>query len=77
MLAWILIPMGIVIVVYSAKIERFTGSIDFAEKIFGTGRTDTFIKLFGLAVTLLSIMWVAGGLQSFLGSSFSIFFGGT
>ena len=66
MIAWLLIPAGILMVVYVEKVVRFTGEIPFAEKWFGSGGTYTFMKLLGLGVTLLSIMWVSGGLDVFL-----------
>ena len=66
MFAWLLIPLGVVIVVYSNKIVEYIGEIDFAEKIFPGGGTYTFVKLFGLGLTVLSFMWAVGGLQPLL-----------
>jgi len=54
MIAWILIPVGILMVVYAEKVGRLTGSIPFAEKIFGIGGTYPFLKLVGLAITILT-----------------------
>jgi len=75
MLAWLLIPAGIVIIVKSAQIGDFVGEIDFAEKYLGRGGTYSFIKLFGLAVTIFSIMWLTGDLPAFLHGTLGRFFG--
>ncbi|MBT3349012.1 hypothetical protein HN954_03240 [bacterium] len=77
MIAWLLIPGGIVVIVYAVKIvDQFFGEIPFAEKIFGSGGTYTFIKLLGLAMTLFSIVWLTGDLPHWLRSTFGKFFGG-
>lgn len=75
MLAWLLIPAGIVVIVKSAQIGDFIGEIDFAERVFGSGGTYNFIKLFGLAITILSIIWLTGDLPAFLQSTLGRFFG--
>ena len=75
MLAWLLIPAGIVIIIKSAQIGNFIGEIDFAEKFFGSGGTYTFIKLFGLATTILAIVWLTGDLPAFLHGTLGRFFG--
>ncbi len=74
MIAWILIPLGVLVIVYADKIVDFTGDIDFAEKFLGVGGTYTFMKLFGLGLTILSFMWIVGGLQPILHSTFGRFF---
>ena len=66
LVSWLLIPVGIVIVVKAIAIGDFIGEIDWCERYIGSGGTYTFIKLFGLAVTLLSIMWLSGGPQDWL-----------
>jgi len=75
MIPWLLIPLGIAIIVYSNKIGSWTGEINVAERIFGTNGTYLFIKLLGLAITILSFMWITGGLQEVLESLFKKFFG--
>ena len=75
MFAWLLIPLGIVIVVKSAQIGDFIGEIDFAENFMGAGGTYNFIKLFGLATTILSIIWLTGDLPAFLQGTLGKFFG--
>ncbi len=55
---------GILIMKYSVAItDQFTGRIDFAEKYFSAGLgsgTYTWWKLFGLAVCILSVLWLFG-----------------
>lgn len=75
MFAWFLIPVGVLMILYSNKIVEYTGEIDFAEKLFLQGGTYTFIKLFGLGLTILSFMWAVGGLQPLLLSFFGPMFG--
>ena len=75
LLTLLLIPAGIIMVWKSTQIGDFTGELDFAEKIFGSGGTYSFIKFFGIAVTLLSIMWLTGGPQVFLQDHVGKFFG--
>ena len=77
MLLWLLIPVGVLVIVYSKKIVDLTGTIPFAEKIFMNGGTYTFIKLCGLAIIILSFMSITGGLQSFLKNFFGPLFGAT
>ncbi|MCL5666273.1 MAG: hypothetical protein M1383_00660 [Patescibacteria group bacterium] len=53
---------------YSVAItDQFTGKIDLAEKYLGTGigaGTYTFWKLFGLAMCVLSVLWLFNMLPS-------------
>ena len=62
----LLIIGGILMIVYTGKVVDFTGRFDFAENWFPGGGTYTFIKLLGLAMAILSFMWITGGLQGFL-----------
>ena len=66
LLALLLIPGGILIMVYAKKVVDFTGKVEFAENWFGYGGTYTFVKLVGLAITILSFMYLVGGLDSFI-----------
>jgi hypothetical protein len=75
LIALLLIPAGIIVVVKAAQIRDFIGEVSFAEKVFGSGGTYTFIKLFGVATTILSIMWLTGGPQAFLRDHVGTFFG--
>ena len=63
------VPLGIIIIVYREKIKRFTGDMGFAERWFGPGGTYTFILIFGIGVSILSMLWMFGVLQS-MGTSF-------
>ena len=64
-----LIVGGILMIVYTKPVVDFTGRFDFAERWFLSGGTYTFIKLIGLATSILSFMWLTGGLQAFLGAT--------
>ena len=75
LLVLLLIPAGIVVVWKSTQIGDFIGEIEFAERVFGSGGTYSFIKYFGIAVTLLAIMWLTGGPQVFLRDYVGKFFG--
>lgn len=70
-------PLGLVIVVYRERVKRFTGDMAFAEKWFGPGGTYTGILIFGLIVSLGSLMYALGTLQSLMGTMFSPFFSTT
>ena len=61
-LAPLLLAAGVLIMKYSVAItDQFSGRIDFAEKYLGVGigaGTYTFWKLFGLAMCVLSVLWL-------------------
>lgn len=67
-LAPIVFVLGLVCMKYSVQItDQFSGKIDFAEKIFGSGLgagTYTFWKIFGLGICILSVLWLFGKLPS-------------
>ena len=69
------IPIGIIIIIKAIKIGDFTGDFDWCERAFGTGGTYLFIKLFGLLITVLSIMWLTGSPQTFILNIISPLFG--
>ena len=73
-LAWLLIPLGLVVTVKSEIIVEAIGDIDWCEQYIGSGGTYTFVKLFGIGISILSIMWLTGAPQSFLQNSFGRFF---
>lgn len=52
--------------VYAEKVVNFTGKFDFAERWFMSGGTYTFVKLVGLAITILAFMHLTGGLDGFI-----------
>lgn len=68
-------PLGMVMVVYRERIKRFTGDAAFAEKWFGPGGTYTAILLFGLLVSIGSLMYALGALQSLFSGLLGPFFG--
>ena len=65
-LAFIGIAAGFYMIAKTDNVGRFTGDIPFAEKYLGSGGTFSFIKLIGLALIILSIMYLTGGLDIFL-----------
>lgn len=68
-------PVSFLIIIYRQKIKEFTGSVGFAEKYFGMGGTYTLILLIGIAVFIVTLLYVTGTLQSFLKTVFGpIFF---
>mgnify|MGYP000878720395 CR=1 FL=1 len=66
MLAWLLIPAGIAITVFSEKVGNFTGEMSFAETAFGPGGTYVFIKIFGVMTSFVAFAWLIGGLEILL-----------
>ena len=54
--------LGLLCMKYSVQItDQFSGKIDMAEKYLGTGigaGTYTWWKLFGLAMCVLSVLWL-------------------
>lgn len=78
LIAILLIPTGFFILIRADKVvDNFTGRIDFAEKYLGSGGTYTFIKLFGLAMIILSFMYLTGGLGWFLSNTLGRLIPGT
>ena len=75
-IALLLIPAGILMMIYSEKVVNFTGKFDFAENWFTSGGTYTFVKLLGLAITILAFMYLVGGLDGFLGAVLGSFLPG-
>ena len=75
MVAWILIPCGVLMIKYAKNIVDIFGEFEFAERVFVTGGTYTFVKLLGLSITILSFMWAVGGLQPILKSILGPVFG--
>lgn len=69
-------PLGIVVIVYRERIKRFTGDFAFAESWFGPGGTYTALLLFGLLVSLGSLMYALGTIQLVLSQFFGKFFAG-
>jgi len=69
LLALLLIPIGILIIIYTDPIVNFTGKVDFAENFFLGGGTHTFYKLMGLGITILAFTYLIGGMDFLLNST--------
>lgn len=65
---------GLGLMVYRERVKRFTGSFSFAESWFGAGGTYTFLLLAGLLMTVGSILWVTGTLDSLFSATLGRFF---
>ena len=63
----IIFALGILCMKYAVQItDQFSGKIDLAEKYLGSGigaGTYTWWKLFGLALCILSVLWLFGAIQ--------------
>ncbi|PID70630.1 hypothetical protein CSB37_00915 [bacterium DOLZORAL124_38_8] len=68
------IPLGILITVKAEIIVQNIGDIDWCERYIGSGGTYTFVKLFGIGVSMVSIMWLTGTPQAFLSTTLGRFF---
>lgn len=68
-----LFVLGILCMKYTVQITNFTGKIDFAEKYLRTGLAGTYTwwRLFGLALCIMSVLWMLGKLN-FTGDPASI-----
>lgn len=67
-------PAGMAFIVYREKVKRFTGDMAAFEKWFGPGGTYTGLIILGFAISLLSLMYMFGTLQSMIGSLLGPFF---
>ncbi len=67
---WIVLIIGWIaayfILKYRRQVKEFLGEVSFAEKIFGTGGTDTFIILLGILAFILSVMYFMGTFQTIM-----------
>lgn len=63
-------PLSFIFIIYRFKIKRFTGNIDFAERVFGAGGTYTLLLLVGIGIFAATLLYVTGTLQSVLQSFF-------
>jgi len=71
LIALLLIPGGILMIVYTDKVVSLTGKFEFAERWFVSGGTYTFMKLLGLAISIGGFLWITGTMQFFLKSTLS------
>ncbi len=70
------IVAGIFYLKYNYKITNMIGKFPWAETYIGSGGTYTFHKLFAVLTIILSIMWMTGTLQEFVGTNATRYFGG-
>ncbi|TAK05300.1 hypothetical protein EPO33_05040 [Patescibacteria group bacterium] len=65
------IVLGMILVIKSEWFFTFFGRIDFADKYLGTeGGTRLMYKLIGILFVLLSLLYMTGGIESFLKAVF-------
>lgn len=60
------IPLGFIMIYFRKQIHDFTGDFDWAENHLGGGGTFTALALIGMAVSILSLMYMLGTLQEIL-----------
>ena len=62
------IVASLLLVKFREKVQRMTGTIGFAERIFGGGGTYTFFLLLGSIGVIASILYMFGVLQTIIPS---------
>ena len=60
------IAIGVLVVMYHRWIVRMVGTNAWAEKIFGGGGTYTMWQLIGVAIVVLTVLYVSGTLDKIL-----------
>ena len=69
------IPLGFIIMIYRFQLAQFTGKIQWAEEHLGSGGTYNLYIIIGLAVSILSLMYSLGTIQSFFTGTLGSIFG--
>lgn len=65
------IVLGMILVLKSEWFFSFFGRIDFADKYLGTeGGTRLMYKLIGILFVIISLLYMTGGVESFLTAVF-------
>ena len=65
------IVLGMILVLKSEWFFTFFGRIDFADKYLGTeGGTRLMYKLIGILFVILALLYMTGGIESFLKAVF-------
>ena len=65
------IVLGMILVLKSEWVFTFFGRIDFADKYLGTeGGTRLMYKLVGILFVMISLLYMTGGVESFLTAIF-------
>ena len=67
--------VGMLVIIFRARIKDMTGDIGFAERYLGAGGTWTFLLLVGVLIFILSLIWAMGTLQEFFYKSAGPLFG--
>lgn len=73
-MVWLLIPIGILLLVYTKPVGDFIGELDMADKYFGG--IYNFVKIVGLGFIVLAFMLGTGAAGSIMYALFGPFFGG-
>jgi hypothetical protein len=73
-MAWLLIPVGILLLIYTKPVGDFIGELDLADKYFGG--VYNFVKVAGLGFIILAFLLGTGAAGSIMRFFFGPFFGG-
>ncbi len=65
---------GFVVVYYRERIQSFTGNFAWAEQKLGPGGTFTIILLIGLLMSIGSILYITGTLETLIEATIGKFF---
>lgn len=57
------VGIGVFLVIKSRSIKNFFGNVAWAEEHIGPGGTDSLWKLVGVAIIILSFLWMVGSTQ--------------
>lgn len=60
------VVLGLLLIKFREKVQKITGTVNYAEKIFGPGGTFTFYLLLGSITVILAILYMFGVLQRIL-----------
>ena len=66
-------PVAFLIIKYREYIRGLIGNLTFAEKIFGSGGTYTFLLIFSIFLWLFPILFAFGVFESLTGTPFGRF----
>lgn len=76
---WLVLIIGWIaayfILRYRRQVKEFFGDISFAERIFGSGGTNTFVVILGILVFILSGMYALGTFQGIVQNVLGPLFG--
>ena len=66
--------MAFFILKYRRQVKDFIGDVGFAEKILGTGGTNTFVVILAIGIFIGSLMYALGTFQGLIQSALGRFF---